>query len=164
VCQITFKISSTEAVKNLDEKKKVAALPRDFPDVFAKDGDDAGRTDLAKHSIDTGDSKRLRQAPRRLPIGQREEVTMELAQVLQRGLIEPSSCPWTSGLVPVRKKDGPLRICVDYRPLNSVTKKERYPLQRIDDSLEALYRKRMVLHSRSEKWVPSSRNGKFVRY
>jgi hypothetical protein len=77
--------------KHLDQKKKlkVAALLRDFPYVFAKDGDDTGRTDLAKHSIDTGDSKPLRQAPRRLPIGQREEVTTELAQMLQHGLIEP---------------------------------------------------------------------------
>ena len=55
-----------------------------------------------------------------------------------QGLIERSNSPWSSALVLVRKKDGSLRCCVDYRALNEATVKDSYPLPRIDDTLDAL--------------------------
>ncbi|TFY51092.1 hypothetical protein EVJ58_g10744 [Rhodofomes roseus] len=57
---------------------------------------------------------------------------------LRDGIIEPSESSWSSPLLPVRKKDGKLRICVDYRALNAVTKRNAYPLPRIDDSYQNL--------------------------
>lgn len=60
--------------------------------------------------------------------------------MLEDDIIQPSSSPWSSPVVVVRKKDGTLRFCVDYRKLNSVTKKDTYPLPRIDDSLDRLRR------------------------
>ena len=58
--------------------------------------------------------------------------------MLDQGVIEPSDSPWASPVVLVRKKDGSLRYCIDYRRLNSVTIKDSYPLPRIDESLDSL--------------------------
>ncbi|KFD60069.1 hypothetical protein M514_10279 [Trichuris suis] len=58
--------------------------------------------------------------------------------MLKAGIIEPSNSPWAAAIVPVRKKDNSIRLCVDYRKLNEVTRKDAYPLPRIDETLDAL--------------------------
>ena len=58
--------------------------------------------------------------------------------MLEKGIIQPSSSPWASPIVLVPKKDGQLRFCIDYRKLNSVTKKDQYPLPRTEDILNTL--------------------------
>ena len=58
--------------------------------------------------------------------------------MLQQGVIEPSNSPWSTPVVLVGKRDGTLRFCVDYCKLNSVTKKDCYPLPRVDDLLDSL--------------------------
>jgi len=58
--------------------------------------------------------------------------------MLQQGIIEPSQSPWASNVVLVKKKDGSLRWCLDYRPLNSVTSKDAYPLPRTDMCLDVM--------------------------
>jgi len=61
-----------------------------------------------------------------------------LEEMQQQGVIEPSNSPWASPVVLVRKKDGSLRFCIDYRKLNKVTRKDSYPLPRVDDLLDSL--------------------------
>ena len=61
-----------------------------------------------------------------------------VAEMLKQEVIEPSTSPWASPLVLVRKKDGGLRFCVDYRKLNRVTRLDEFPLPRIDDTLDLL--------------------------
>jgi len=60
------------------------------------------------------------------------ELKIQLQELLEKGLIRPSSSPWGCPAIFVKKKDKSLWMCVDYRPLNSVTIKNKYPLPRID--------------------------------
>ena len=91
-----------------------------------------------QHRIDTGNSVAIRQQPRRLPLAKQEETSAMIQKMLKDGIIEESTSPWSSPVVLVAKKDGSLRFCVDYRKLNNVTKKDSYPLPRIDGTLSTL--------------------------
>ena len=90
-------------------------------DVFAMSDTELGETNLVEHTIDTGEAKPVKTAPRRLPYALRRELEEELIRLESTGCIEPSSSPYASGLVLVRKKDGSLRVCVDYRQVNKDT-------------------------------------------
>ena len=103
---------------------------------FAEGTRDHGRTNQVQHSIHTGDSQPIRQVPRRIPVGQREEAHKAVQDMLERKVISPSNSPWSSPIVLVRKKDGTVRFCVDYRKLNAVTRKDAYPLPRVDETLD----------------------------
>ena len=107
-------------------------------DVFSRSEDDLGLTNLAMHNIDTADAKPIRQQLRRHPPAHREAISQQVDDYLKQGVIEPATSPWASNLVLVRKKDGSYRCCVDYRALNSVTRKDAYPLPRIDSCLDSL--------------------------
>ena len=93
---------------------------------------------LVKHTIDTGDQRPIRLPPRRLPITKQEIEKEEVQKMLDRGVIEPCQSSWASPVVLVTKKDGTTRFCMDYRKLNDVTRKDAYPVPRIDDTLDAL--------------------------
>ena len=123
---------------NPDERSQLARVLTDFAGVFATSSDDLGRTSLVTHQINTDSSQPIRQPTRRLPLHKRAEADTLLKDMLKKGVIEPSSSPWTSPIVLVKKKDGSTRFCVDYRKLNEVTVKDSYPLPRIDDCLDAL--------------------------
>ena len=66
------------------------------------------------------------------------EMKKQLEELLEKGFIRPSSSPWGCPTIFVKKKDGTLRMCVDYRPLNAVTIKNKYPLLRIDTLFDQL--------------------------
>lgn len=84
----------------------------------------------------TGDIVPRKIAARRMPFAVRQEVAKQLQRMQEGGVIEPSDSPWSSPVVLVRKKDGSLRFCVDYRELNKVTQKDAYPLPRVNDLLD----------------------------
>ena len=68
----------------------------------------------------------------------KDVVDTEVTQMLEQGVVKPSSSPWSSPIVMVKKKDGSWRFCVDYRKLNSVTRQDAYPLPRIDATIDSL--------------------------
>ena len=122
----------------VNQKKQFSCLLEEFNDLFAEDCNDLGLTDLMEHTIDTGNAKPIKQAPRRLPPHKRHVVDKQLADLLQAGRIEESVSPCSSPIVLATKKDGSYRLCIDYRKLNSVTIKDAQPLPRTDDILESL--------------------------
>ena len=120
------------------QKGKLKRLLREYGDVFSKSPNDRGLTHIVEHCIDTGDSKPIKQPPRRVPFHLRDELDTQVKDMLDDGVIEPCSGPWSSPVVLVKKKDGGFRFCVDYRKLNAVTCKDAHSLPRIDDSLATM--------------------------
>ena len=109
-----------------------------FHDVFAIDQHDLGYATAIRHQINTGEAPPIRQRPRRIPPAHRQETKHLLKDMLNNNIIQPSSSPWASPVVLVRKKDGSLTFCIDYRKVNAVTRKDAYPLPRVDDILDTL--------------------------
>ena len=120
------------------QQQQLNELFKEFQDVFSQGDDDLGNTPLLEHGIETHGPP-LRQPYRRQnPAVRREEMT-QVQQMLSSNVIRPSNSPWASPVVMVRKKDGSLRFCVDFRQLNAATIKDAHPLPRIDDLLDALH-------------------------
>lgn len=136
--QFLLELFDREA-ENLEKEQKslFAQFLIDFQDVFSEELI-AGNCDDIQHKIDVGDSFPIKQTPRRIPFHLQEEVDKILEDMKNKGVIEESKSPWISPAVLVKKKDGSIRFCVDYRKLNSVTKKDSYPIPRIDDMLDRL--------------------------
>ena len=121
-----------------EERRKIASLLNRFEHVFSKDDDDLGTTNLLEHTINTGSSKPMKQPPRRVPLAFANEEKLVIEQMERQGIIRKSKSPWASPIVLVRKKNGNVRPCIDYRRLNSVTENDAFPLPRIQDCLDAV--------------------------
>jgi len=120
-----------------EQKKRFTQFLIEFQDVFSEEVI-AGNCKEVEHKITLMDSNPIKQAPRRVPFHFREEVDKIIEDMKQQGVIEESYSPWVSPAVMVKKKDGSIRFCVDYRKLNSVTIKDSFPLPRIDDIFDKL--------------------------
>ncbi|VUZ50884.1 unnamed protein product [Hymenolepis diminuta] len=116
-----------------DTSEEVQAFLSNNEDIFALDGEPTGRSSIIKHTIDTGDAKPVALRPQRTPVQYQEFVSEEIANLLKNKIIRPSSSAWAAPIVVTKKKNGALRLCVDYPKLNAVTKRDQYPMPRIDD-------------------------------
>ncbi|KRY47195.1 Retrovirus-related Pol polyprotein from transposon 17.6 [Trichinella britovi] len=133
------KLLDEVAQRTTSEKlDKLRALLTDFADVFSTYDGDLGRTTRTEHHINTGDAQPIRLCPCRIPWHFREQMDGLLTDMINKDIIEPSTSPWTAPVVLVKKKDGNVRFCVDFRKLNLVTKKDSYPLPRIDETIDTL--------------------------
>ncbi|UYV79891.1 hypothetical protein LAZ67_18000994, partial [Cordylochernes scorpioides] len=120
------------------QKEKLRNLLRNYRDIFDFRKKEASKTDNVKHRISTGDHLPTKQRPYRVAPAERQIIQEEVNKMEEIGIIQPSASPWASPVVLVRKKDGSWRFCFDYRRLNKITKKDVYPLPRIDDTLDCL--------------------------
>jgi len=117
---------------------------RKYRHVFhVKGSNDFRGTDLIEHRIVTGDAKPIRKPPYRVPFALRKEMDKQVQDMLEKGVIEESSSPWSAPAILVPKKclDGrpKYRFCVDFRALNAVTQFDTYPLPLIEQASSALH-------------------------
>lgn len=103
----------------------------DYDDIFAYTPDQLGRCLLVKHRIDTGDHPPIRLRSYRTSPTNREEIDKQINEMLENDVISPSVSPWAAPVVLVRKSDGTMRFCVDYRKINAITRKDSHPLPHI---------------------------------
>ena len=97
-----------------------------------------GCTNLTQHRIATGDASPIRLPPYHLPHAYRATVQQELEEMMAQGVIEQTTSEWAAPIVVVHKKDGAIRLCVDYRRLNAVSTIDAYPMPRIDDLIDLI--------------------------
>lgn len=120
------------------QAQKLRALLKKWQHVFAAHDEDYGCTRVVEHNIPMGDAGPSRERYRPIPPTLYTEVRTLLQGMLSQGIVRESSSPWVAPIVLVQKKTGAWRFCVDYRKLNQVTKKDAFPLPRIEDSLARL--------------------------
>ncbi|XP_078495885.1 uncharacterized protein LOC144751873 [Ciona intestinalis] len=120
------------------QKDQVWNLLRSHERAFSTSSNDLGQTSLMKHDIDTGDANPIRLPPRRTSYHARQQIENIIIEMKEQNLIRHSTSPWSSPIVLVKKKSGEMRFCVDYRRLNDVSKKNSYPIPRVDDSLDEM--------------------------
>lgn len=123
---------------NEQEKKAVNNFFEEFDDVFAKHDKDLGLAKDVQHRIDTGTSLPFKSQAIRRSKTSEAVAEAEIKKLLDAGLLVRSHSPWASPLLIVKKKDGSNRVVIDYRRLNSLTKKDSYPLPCIDDTIDKL--------------------------
>ena len=121
------------------EKEIVRTLLEEQREVFSHADEDVGQLGLTQHRIELLDDTPIYIKPRRFPEPVSEEIEAQCQELYLLDIIEPSKSAYSSPIVPVRKKDGKLRLCVDYRKLNAVTKPDRFPLPNLTDSIYSLH-------------------------
>ena len=111
---------------------------RRFSQIFSTGDADLGHSTMVRHRIELDNDIPFKQRHRRIPPSMYDEITSHLKDLLSAGVIRQSHSPWTSNVVLVKRKDGRLRICIDYRELNRRTIKDSYALPRIEELLDCL--------------------------
>ena len=122
-----------------DSKEKTRELTnipivREFTDMFPNELPGLPPDREVEVSIDVlPGATPVAQPPYRMAPAELAELKIQLQEILDKGFIRPSNFPWGAPVLFMKKKDGTLRLCIDYRQLNKVTVKNKYPLLRIDD-------------------------------
>ena len=121
------------------EKGSFQGLMNEFGDVFAQGDLDLGHYQGVKHRIELEDERPFKQKYRRIPPHMLDEVADHIKLLESSGVIRQSHSPYSSPVVCVRKKDGSLRLCIDFRMVNNKTIKDNYSLPRIDEILDSMH-------------------------
>ena len=125
----------------VDQSQAVIKMLSKQSNVISVGNSDVGRAAVTSHRIELYDTTPIRQKPRQFPEPVSKAIEVECQKLLDLNIIEHSRSPWASPVVPVKKKDGTLRLCIDYRQLNKVTKPDRFPIPSLRDYIFSLYKK-----------------------
>ncbi|GJX60584.1 putative reverse transcriptase domain-containing protein [Tanacetum coccineum] len=140
-CQVYLaQVTSKKAEDKLEEKRlEDVPIVHEFSKVFPEDLPGLPPARQVEFQIELVPSVApVARAPYRLAPAEMQELSTQLQELSDRGFIRPSSSPWGAPVLFVKKKDGSFRMCIDYRELNKLTVKNRYPLPRIDDLFDQL--------------------------
>nr|GFB66760.1 putative reverse transcriptase domain-containing protein [Tanacetum cinerariifolium] len=132
---------TSKKAEDKSKEKRLEDVPivREFPEVFPEDLPGLPPARQVEFQIDLlPGAAPVARAPYRLAPTEMQELSTQLQELSDKGFIRPSSSPWGAPVLFVKKKDGSFRMCIDYRKLNKLTVKNRYPLPRIDDLFDQL--------------------------
>ena len=118
-----------------NQEEQVKLILKRTLSVIGKDDYDIGRAKVSPHQIELTDYTPIWQKPRRVPEPVKQEIEEQCRQLELMDIIEKCDSDWSSPVVPVKKKDGKLRLCVDYRRLNKVTVEQNFPIPNLTDSI-----------------------------
>ncbi|KAL0551923.1 hypothetical protein IC582_011016 [Cucumis melo] len=132
-------LASVVDTREADVSLSSEPVVRDYPDVFPEELPGLPPHREVEFAIELQPGTvPISRAPYRMAPAELKELKVQLQELLDKGFIRPSVSPWGAPVLFVKKKDGSMRLCIDYRELNKVTVKNRYPLPRIDDLFDQL--------------------------
>nr|GFC08083.1 putative reverse transcriptase domain-containing protein [Tanacetum cinerariifolium] len=140
-CQVYLAQVTSKKAEDKSGEKRLEDVPivREFTEVFLEDLPGLPPTRQVEFQIDlVPGAAPVARAPYRFAPAEMQELSTQLQERSNKGFIRPSSSPWGAPVLFVKKKDGSFRMCIDYRELNKLTVKNRYPLSRIDDLFDQL--------------------------
>nr|GFC11200.1 putative reverse transcriptase domain-containing protein [Tanacetum cinerariifolium] len=140
-CQVYLAQVTSKKAKDKSDEKRLEDVPivREFLEVFPEYLPGLPPARQVEFQIDlVPGAAPVARAPYRLAPAEMQELSTQLQELSDKGFIRPSSSPWGAPVLFVKKKDGSFRMCIDYRKLNKLTVKNRYPLPRIDDLFDQL--------------------------
>ena len=132
-----FDLSGADANWEKRDAKELRKLLEEYRSVW-ENPNIVGRAKVGEHRIDTGEALPVALPTRRVAWVERDKIQEEVNKMKEQNVVVDSESPWSSPPVLVKKKDGSVRFCIDYRKLNEATVADKYPLPRIDDVLDAL--------------------------
>lgn len=124
-----------------EQRHELSTLLSQHQDLFRTT---PGRTSVIQHDVDVGEAKPIKQSPYRVNPNRAEIIKEELEYMLRWGLVEAASSEWSSPVTLVPKPDGSHRFCIDYRKVNAVTRKDSYPLPRVESCIDEVGRANFI--------------------
>ena len=121
-----------------EQQEQVVQLLSRFPSVLSSGDSDVGCTNVIKHKIETLTEEPVQVPVRRLQGPILREIEENCKKMEEEGIIRRSKSPYSAPVVPIRKKDGTIRLCIDYRELNKITKGDSFPIPNLVDMLFSL--------------------------
>ena len=131
------------------QKLELGKVLKEFGDVVCERLGQAIRTE---HEIDTGQSPPVQAYPYRTPPNWKSELHGEIKKLLNDEIIAPITCLWSAPMVPIRKTDGSLRLCIEYRKLNKATVSDPYQISQVDNLLDSVAEARWLSKLDLKKW------------